>query len=342
MSLLNFDEFKWRAMTSAINQLKPVATMIKDLVFPDAMPSASEYIDVDITIGGRKIAPFVSPIQGGVVVEKMREEIRSIRVPRMRLKKPFTANELLTARTPGKGFYATGGSDLNAYRRRKIGMELQDLRNKIDNTTEWMCAEALKGSITYSGENISFLIDYQLPTANAITLTGTDLWSDFTNSDPARDLDAWANLIINALGYGPSIMIMGTDVVTSFRNHTKVLAQLDNRRTEIGGTSWDASSNFIGNYNGIRCFRYGTTYSDLNDATQNFWDPKYIALIAPQARFSVEYANIIDLEAGANVVGKFFSKSWIDKDPSNLWMLVESRPLPVMWEPEAIVYAKVV
>jgi len=342
MSLLDFDEFKWRAMTNAINRFLPASSMVKDLVFPDATPSASEYIDVDITIGGRKIAPFVSPIQGGIVVEKLREEIRSVRVPRMRLKKPFNATELLTARAPGKGFYATGGSDLQSYRRLKVGNELMDLRNRIANTLEWMCCQALTGTLTYSGENIAFEIDYQMPSANQITLTGTDLWSDLTNSDPANDIDTWVNQVINALGYAPDIMIMGTNVVTSFRNHTKIQNLLDNRRTEAGGLAWDATSNFLGRFDGIPIYRYGTTYSDLNDATQNYWNPNYVALIARRARFSTEYATILDLEAGAQVVGQYFAKSWMEKDPSNLWILAESRPLPVPWEPEAIIYAKVV
>lgn len=342
MTLLDFDEFKWRAMTSAINQIKPRASLVKDLVFPDAPPSPSEYIDVDVIIGGRKIAPFVTPIQGGIVVDKMREELRSIRVPRIRLKKPFTANELLTARAPGSGFYAMGGNDLTGYRRQKIGMELEDLKNnRIANTLEWMCCQALTGTITYEGENISFVIDFQLPAAHQITLTGTDLWSDTANSSPADNFDDWANLIINKLGYGPSICIMGTTAAKNFRKNTEVQALLDNRRTEIGGTTWDVTSNYIGEFNGIRCYRYGTTYDDLDDAEQNYWGANKVALIATQARFSVEYANIIDLDAEANVVAQYFSKSWMEKDPSNLWILAESRPLPVMWQPEAIVYATV-
>ena len=68
MSLLGFDEFKWRAMTTAINQIKRPSRMLQDLIFGNRNTNESEYIDVDVVIGGRKIAPFVSPIQGGVVI----------------------------------------------------------------------------------------------------------------------------------------------------------------------------------------------------------------------------------------------------------------------------------
>jgi hypothetical protein len=56
---------------------------------------------------------------------------------------------------------------------------------------------------------------------------------------------------------------------------------------------------------------------------------------------------VIDEEApqGVGNVGPgemFFSKSWTEKDPSGRWIKVESRPLPVLQRPGAIVYAKVV
>lgn len=343
MSLLDFNEFKWRAMTSAINWIKPSSSLIRDLVFGTSNSNPSEYIDVDVVIGGRKVAPFVTPIQGGVVIEKMGREMRSVRAPRIRLKKPFTANELLETRGVGRGFYAAGSGDLQSYRRNKIARELADLRNnRIENTIEWMCAQALTGTLTYNGENIAFTVDYQLPAAHQVTLTGTDLWTDTTTpSTPMDDIDDWAQLIINALGFGPDIMIVGTNVAKALRKHTTVQNLLDNRRTDLGQMTWRASSNFIGNLNGIDIYRYGTNYSDLEDADQVFWDADYIALIATRARFSIEYGAIMDLEAGASVVGEFFSKSWMEKDPSNLWILAESRPLPVPWTPEAIVYAKV-
>jgi len=281
MGLLDFDEFKWRAMTSAINQIKAAASLVKDLIFRESNPQPSEYIDVDVVIGGRKIAPFVSPIQGGIVVEKMGREMRSIRAPRIRLKKPFSAHELLTTRAPGAGFYTTGGSDAQAYRRKKVAQELNDLKNnRIANTLEWMCCQALTGILSYEGENISFQVDYKMPSSHKITLTGTDLWSDTTDSDPIKNLDEWSNLIINALGFGPDLMIIGTNVANALRKHEDIRKLLDNRRENLGQLTWKATSNFIGNLNGIDIYRYGSKYDDLNDTEQNFWNPNYIALVA--------------------------------------------------------------
>jgi len=340
MSLLNFDEFKWRAMTATINQIKKPARLLQDLVFKKSNTNASETIDVDVQVGGRNIAPFVSPVEGGIVVDKLGREMRSIKAPRIRIKKAFSAQELFTTRTPGSGFYASSG-DISAYRKKKVGQELADLKNRIVNTTEWMCAQALTGTLTVDQENVSFQVNYQLPATHKPTLADPNGWNQ-TGGKIMDDIDEWANLIINAIGVGPDLAVCGKNVVKAIRDNEQVAKLLDNRRVEAGKVGWKATSNYIGNLNGIDLYRYGTEYTDLSGNDQNFIDDNKFILVATGARFSIEYGLILDLEANAQVVSEYFAKSWIEKDPSNLWILAESRPLPVPWQPEAIVYADVI
>jgi hypothetical protein len=110
---------------------------------------------------------------------------------------------------------------------------------------------------------------------------------------------------------------------------------------EAGQLVLDANSMRKGNVNGIEIYRYGQKYTDRAGSAANFLADDYIALVATQARFSIEFGQILDLKAGANVVAEYFSKSWETEDPSSIWILGESRPLPVPWQPEAIVYVKV-
>ena len=340
MSLLDFNEFKWRAMTAAINQIIPAPRLLQDLIFRNRNSQAADHIDVDVVVGGKKILPFVSPIQGGVVVDKLGRYTRSVIAPRLRPKKPFSAQELLTTRATGSNFYVSGAGDLNKYRQEKVGRELQDLRNRIDTTIEWMCAQALTGSLSYDGESIAFAVDYQMPDANKPTLLTTARWGE-SAADILGNLDDWGDIIINSVGMGPTIGILGKTAAKKLRADTTIKDLLDNRRTNLGSTVWRVGNNYIGNLNGIDFYRYGNEYTDLNDEDQNFIADNVCILVAPQARFSIEFAQIIDLDAGANVVGEYFSKSWLEKDPSQLWILAESRPLPVPWQPEAIVYATV-
>ena len=166
MPLQGFSEFSWRVMTPAINQIAAPPMLLQDLIFRQQNTRASEYIDVDVVIGGKYIAPFVTQIDSAEQVAKMGRETRSVQAPRIRLKKPFTASELLATRAAGSSIYVDGSASLTAYRQQKLAQELQDLKNRIITTKEWMCSQALTGTLTVSQENLSFTVDYNLPNAH--------------------------------------------------------------------------------------------------------------------------------------------------------------------------------
>lgn len=330
-----FDEFKWRTMTSVIKKLPKKHRLLQDMIFRDATPSPTDTIDVDVIIGGNKILPFVSPIEGGTIVEKMGREVQTVKVPRVRPKKPFNASELLTERSAGAVFYP-GAGNIQTARRQRLAEELADLDNYIGLTKEWMCAQALTGVLTVAQDNIAFAINYKLPAANKPT--ASPLWSG-TDPDIIGDIEAWCDIAIDA-GHSPSIAIMGKNVWSAIRKDSAVMSVLDNRRVEAGGLEYDATVAYKGNLNGLALYRYGGTYTPWGGgAAQKLINDNAFIIIDPSARFTIEYGAIMDLEAEARVVGKYFSKSWTEKDPSALWILAESRPLPVPWQPEAIIYA---
>lgn len=337
-----FDEFKWRSMTAAINQIKPSAKFLQDMIFKTRNTHAAENIDVDVVVGGRTILPFVSDVSAGTVVEKMGRKVMTIKAPRLRPKKPFSAPELLNTRAPGASFYGTGG-DLASYRRERVGRELQDLKdNRINTSIEWMCAQALTGTLTVNQDDLAFSVDYQIPSANKPDISGDGAakWNG-TAPDIMGNLETWNQLIIDEVGFGADMMIVGADAWADMRTDSDFLAALDNRRVSAGGVIFDVNSMYKGTVNGVKVYVYNQKYTDLSDTAQNFVASDHVILVATQARFSVEFGMILDLDAQAQTVSEYFAKSWIDKDPSILWILAESRPLPVPWQPGAIVYAKV-
>lgn len=342
MPLLNFDEFKWRTMTAAINQIPPQAKFLQEMVFKKRIANPSQHIDVDVVVGGRNVLPFVSDAAAGTVVEKMGRKMLSIRAPRLRPKKPFNAPELLATRGVGANFYGSSG-DPSKYRKEKIAMELADLKDNYVNTTiEWMCATALTGSMAVTQDDLAFSVDYQIPSGHKPDLSGDGAlkWNGMA-PDIMGNLETWSDLTINAIGMAPDIAIMGKNAWAAIRSDSDILELLDNRRFEGGGLAPEVSKNYKGTLNGIDLYRYGMTYTDTAGSAQNFIDDDAFILICTNARFSVEFGLIYDLDAEASVQAEYFAKTWIEKDPSVQWILAESHPLPVIWQPEAVVYATV-
>jgi hypothetical protein len=149
-------------------------------------------------------------------------------------------------------------------------------------------------------------------------------------------------MMINALGFGPDLMICGTEAAEYLWTLLEDDKAFDARRITAGEFSWKATSNYMGNLGGIDVYSYGSVYEDSAGDDQNLIPTNKIYLIASRARFSIEYGIILDLDAEAQVVGQMFSKAWLEKDPSVLWLLAESRPLPVPWQPEAIIEVQVI
>lgn len=59
--------------------------------------------------------------------------------------------------------------------------------------------------------------------SNKVTLSGTDQWSDYTNSDPIGDVAAARNAIRKVTGKRPNVMNMGADVWEIIQYHPKLV-----------------------------------------------------------------------------------------------------------------------
>lgn len=68
------------------------------------------------------------------------------------------------------------------------------LRDRVEARIEWARWQAIQGSLSVSDNEVIYDVDYAFPSANTPTLTGTDKWSDTTNSDPINDIMDWIYL----------------------------------------------------------------------------------------------------------------------------------------------------
>ncbi len=64
------------------------------------------------------------------------------------------------------------------------------------------------------------------PAANKVTLAGTDQWSDYTNSDPADDVEVAKEAVRTQTGHRPNTIVMGAAVFAKLRQHPKVLDRI--------------------------------------------------------------------------------------------------------------------
>lgn len=64
--------------------------------------------------------------------------------------------------------------------------------------------------------------------SNKVTLSGTDQWSDYTNSNPFEDIIAAREAVRAIIGIRPNVLTLGPAVLTALRSHPKILDRLSN------------------------------------------------------------------------------------------------------------------
>jgi len=342
------ETFSTITLTESVNKIQVPKGFVRDKIFGKRKKNhVTKVIQVDVRIGDKKLAPFVHRGDPAKVVDKTKKETQFVQPPHIRMKKPLDAEDLKHERGVGQPVYVGDTTKKTSYAKQRVAEEQQDMKWKAERRLEWMCLQALFGSMTYvdTAIGLEFSIDYLMPAANKIILTGNALWSDSANATPIANIKAWKVKVQEATGFDPTMAIMRHEVATALLNTDEVKDKLNNRRIVNGSIdttkmSDDYGVTYLGNLEGVDLFEYNNTYDDASGNSQNMLGADKFVLLSPSADFRLHYAVVEDLEAGSFAMD-YFSKAWYEKDPSVLNILLESNPLPVPHQPEAIINATV-
>jgi len=78
----------------------------------------------------------------------------------------------------------------------------------------------------------------------ATDLTPTNLWNDYTSSDPIGDVESAKATILTSTGYLPNTMVMGYDVFRQLRNHPDIVDRV--KYTSAENVTEDILARFFG------------------------------------------------------------------------------------------------
>ena len=115
---------------------------------------------------------------------------------------------------------------------------------------------------------------------------------------------------------------------------------LDRNNINIGQLSPSIQSKFKGIWNGLRIWLVTGTYKDIEGKVQYYLAPEYALLAASDAENVMEFGQPMDVDCTGPV--EIFSKQFKQDDPSGIFTIAESRPLPWPKQPGATVLIKAV
>jgi hypothetical protein len=337
------DLFSTNVLNQVVADLKGSTQFLLDRYFPNIQSELTEEIHFDVMDGVRRIAPFVSPLVEGQIVETLNYKTSTYKPAYIKDKRVFDMNRPLK-RTAGEQL--TGSMAPAARLRALIANDMADQVNMMNRRLEVMAGEVLAtGKVTIVGDKYpQAILDFGRAAGN--TVIASPLWS--TTSNPLDDLQNWSQIVLKSTGVMLTDVIMTVDSWIAFRNNTNVKDRLNLQRvlqtmpTMTQAAQIEEGGVFMGNADGFNIFVYSGWYVDPADGVEKTILPVGTLLLCSPAMEGVRaFGAIRDEEAGLQAV-PYYVKSWIEPDPSVRFIMLQSAPLLVPYRPNASFKAKVV
>lgn len=323
------DLFSTNVMLGVVNSLLAPPQFLLNRFFTSLQTEQSEEIHFDLIDKTRRLAPFVSPVVAGKIVQGQGFTTKTFKPAYIKDKRVFEPNRPFK-RSAGE---AIGGVMSPVDRMRVIAAgELMDQIEMIDRRLEVMAAEALRtGAVTVTGElyptqNVNFGRHAGL----TVTLTGANRWGQ-AGVKPLDALQDWAQTLLKISGAMPTDVVMTVDVWKVFRADPEIQKRLDQYRgnsTLVQAAQVSEGGVFMGNIDGFNIFVYAGWYIDDSDVEQPILPAGSVLMGGVQIKGVRAFGAIRDEEAGFQAV-PYYPKSWVEKDPSVRYLLMQSAPLLV-------------
>ncbi len=260
--------FSTNVLIHVVRNLKRPSNFLLDSFFPNIFPSPTEYVSIDVDVGLRRMAPFVSPlVEGTPVASRMFQTntfkpayIKDLRQPDLR--KPIM-------RMMGERI----GGELTPEERimQNLALELDDMVQGVDRRLEWMAAQSLvNGGYTVSGEGFApVLLSFGRDPALSVDLsTATGSGSPWSATNPAsQSIEQWAQIVLQKSGAAPTDIVFTTGAFNLFVLDPRVQQSVwymrgGDSQIELGGTAPVQGAVFKGRWGEYRLWVYNEWFVD--------------------------------------------------------------------------------
>lgn len=329
------DIFNTSVLARVVSALPAPAPFIFNSFFRTEQIETAEEIRFDVDSGSRRLAPFVSPIVAGKVVRSKGYKTQLFKPAYVKDKRVFEARRAFK-RAIGERI----GGELAPAQRMQAALA-RDLSDQLDMLTrrqEVMAVEALRtGKIIVKGDDYPETeVDFQRDAALTVGLTLAARWGE-AGVSPLTDVQAWSLRVTEKSGSAANVVVMDIKAWQLFSADPAVVKLLDRFRGKdtMNPTVIGEGGRFMGSIGAFDIYVYVGWYEHPETGTVTPYLPDYTVLItSPDLEGVRAYGAIHDEEAGFQSM-PFFVKSWLEKDPSVRYLLMQSAPLPVPYRVNA-------
>ncbi|MGL4686610.1 MAG: major capsid protein [Commensalibacter sp.] len=335
-SLTPFSVYDTMTLIKVVENLLISQTFLLDKFFKGQINSNTEEIVIDIDIGKRRMSPFVSPYQEGTLVES-----RGI------LTKSFKPLYVKDKRSPDLGMplrrqigqqLGIGSNDPMTNYNANLAREMTDQIDILNRRMEWMAAQALcKGMLLIKGEGFpEQVIDFgRSPELNEV-MSGTSLWDDpNTIANPENDISRLTRKVLQKSGAQITDLIFTNTPWDEFRKATQMqnpmiisaLRGNNDANLNMGPITYPGAA-FMGSWGQYKLWLYNDWYVDENNKEQPMIPDGTILGVSDRLEGTRAYGVVLDPEIGY-IPAPYVPKMWIEHDPAQVFLMMQSAPLVI-------------
>lgn len=326
--------FTTATLVQVVPNLKRAQKFFLDKFFPNIVESQTEEVDIDVDIGKRRMAPFCSPLVEGKMVESRKYQTNRFKPAYVKDKR---APDLFkpVRRQIGERI---GGGDLTPEQRQQanLAFEMEDQIDMLDRRMEWMAAQALAtGTITVKGEGFpTTVIDFGRAASLTVTLAGAAKWGQ-AGVSPSADIDKWAHEILKQSGGVATDIIFTTTAWTNFILDEVVKTAIWYPNNGGQGNAINVGSQitrgavYKGRWGKYDLWVYNDWYIDPDDNQEYpMITDGTVIMSGPDLMGTRAFGLIRDPEFNYGPL-PYAPKMWVNKDPAQLYLLMQSAPLVI-------------
>lgn len=332
-------------LVQTVPNLKRPQKFLLDRFFTNIVDPDSEYVSIDVDVGKRRLAPFVSPMVEGKLVEQRRYQTNTFKPAYIKDKR---APDL---RKPVRRMIGEriGGTLTGAEREMaNLEFEMTDQIDGIDRRLEWMAARTLlTGSVIVSGEGYDpVTVDFGRDSALTVAKTGTAKWTPANiaagNASPTGDLEEWQRLILKKSGGKVTDYVFTTSAWKGFISDPVLKGAIyypnlaSSGNVVNPGAQIERGAVYKGHWGDYDLWLYNDWYVEQGtEISGQTVDKEYpmlpdgtVVAAGPDLMGTRAFGQIMDPEFNYQAL-PYAPKTWVNKDPAQRYILMQSAPITI-------------
>ena len=333
--------FTTATLMAVVPTLKRPSSFLLDRFFPGVQMADSEFVAIDIIIGKRRMAPFVSPLVEGKLVQQLGTDIRLFKPPYIKDKRaPDLRRPVMRQVGERIGGGALKGAEREAA---NLNLEMTDQLQMLTRRMEWMAAQALQYcQVVVSGEGFpTSLIDFGRDPSLTIVLTGGNKWGVAANFDaegrdplPERTIELAALRMLRLSGAQAADLVFTPSSWDAFKNGKNIYGAINFPKLNDFGNAINPATQiapgavYKGRWGQFDLWLYNEWFVDDDNVERPMLEDGAVLMGGADLEGVRAFGQIMDPQHSYEAMA-FAPKTWLREDPAQRMLMLQASPLPI-------------